>query len=494
MTRTRTQSFSARPATGPRPSPRCRAGVLLGILLLAGAPYSTRTIANAPPAQSDPRVGAPNRNSTAAYTDDAEAPPRALADIVADLGAASFPIRDAASRELDTRSDLTLAQFGAELSHPGLPLESRARLLTAAHALFARTPRGALGVQFAAVGVGIGPLNPREGGQVVGRLLPGFPAGKTLRSGDVIVAVNGERVTGVTTFTGARGSLRPMVIARDPGSSVTVTVLRVRTTPPAGAEPDAPPEGGADAANPAVPKPRGPALVAPKDPAAVPADIDGVIDLSRRDRLDILVELGSFDGLSRQPAGGGMGFFADTISADQLAEAWEIRKGDLLGPPPPPQIADLARLAGTELAGGVQFSEVGGGPMRVDEGGASRAGVDGVGNTGPEDPRRRIVRGINGDVRWQIGGNVLVPNAQQIVLDAVEMRTRLLRQNAAMFKQEWSLLQAQADETAAKLAAAKAQGLDVAALDAELTEQRARAALVAGELARLEAEIKRSQR
>ncbi len=307
---------------------------------------------------------------------------RPLAAVVADLGSADFQVRDRASLEMLSRTDTTLAVIGELLRAPGLKAEARERLLAAAREVFQRTPRGALGVQF-----GGGRMSS---GLTISRLIPGFPSGKTLRVGDEILAINSVPVRNTSTFSPDTGALRPHVIARDPGTTVRVTVARPVGEVGGGV-------GGAGGG--------GMGGISPLGPVAT-------------ETLTLDVELGEFDSLLRNNPQG------DFISPVQLAMAWVIRQGDLVAEEAvvgaelmiteDAEVLSLPERSVPRVAAGgeASFGRPNGDDSRFDL--ATRAGRMGrefgdprLGGNGLPQGFAQIPGGMQG--RWQI--QILDPNA-----------------------------------------------------------------------------------
>ncbi|MBL0869977.1 MAG: hypothetical protein IBJ18_05300 [Phycisphaerales bacterium] len=218
---------------------------------------------------------------------------RGVEQLVAELASTELAIRERAQAELAARPDLGLAQIGELLKDSKLSAEARARLVSVGRDIFARTPRGALGVRF------------RPGmSMIVEGALAGFPGATVFKPGDEIIEINGDLVRGRTGMMTDVQGLRPMVVARDPGQTITVTVMRPKIAPGQGV---LAPQGGWD-----------------NGEFGGGGGGGGV----ERERVDLPITLGSFDALNRNNQG-----FMDRITPEQYSVAWQIRLKDMLGVP-----------------------------------------------------------------------------------------------------------------------------------------------------------------
>lgn len=221
---------------------------------------------------------------------------RGVEQLVAELASPQLEIRERAQAELAARPDVGLAQIGELLKDSKLSPEARARLVSVGRDIFARTPRGALGVRF------------RPGmSMIVEGALAGFPGATVFKPGDEIIEINGDVVRGRTGMMTDVQGLRPMVVARDPGQTITVTVMRPKVVAGEGVKA---PQGGWDNGEFGGGFGGGNA-------AAV-----------ERERVDLPITLGSFDALNRNNQG-----FMDRITPEQYSVAWQIRLKDMLGVP-----------------------------------------------------------------------------------------------------------------------------------------------------------------
>lgn len=130
-----------------------------------------------------------------------------------------YAARERAESLLLSRDDVPLGTIETLLKEPR-SAEAVMRLERAGFNRFSRTPRGALGVQFDSSAVGR---------TVIENTTPGFDSGRVLKPGDEIIAIEGEAV--VNDFTtefgfSNRNPIRPMVISRDPGQRITISVKR----------------------------------------------------------------------------------------------------------------------------------------------------------------------------------------------------------------------------------------------------------------------------
>jgi len=217
---------------------------------------------------------------------------RGVEQLVAELASPELEVRERAQAELAARPDVGLSQIGELLKDSKLNPEARARLVSVGRDVFARTPRGALGVRF------------RPGmSMIVEGALAGFPGATVFKPGDEIIEINGDVVRGRTGMMTDVQGLRPMVVARDPGQTITVTVMRPKVAAGEGVQA---PRGGWDNGE---------------------FDVGGGA-VVERERVDLPITLGSFDALNRNNQG-----FMDRITPEQYSVAWQIRLKDMLGVP-----------------------------------------------------------------------------------------------------------------------------------------------------------------
>lgn len=140
--------------------------------------------------------------------------PAEVNKLVDSLRADSVAQREAASTALADRPDLELAQLGEILRRNDLTPEQRLRLENIARDKFVRSPRGALGVQFAEL----------SAEAAIQATFEKFPSSKVLKPGDVITAIDGVPMISADGYM--RPNCRPFIIASDPGESIRVTVRR----------------------------------------------------------------------------------------------------------------------------------------------------------------------------------------------------------------------------------------------------------------------------
>jgi hypothetical protein len=133
-----------------------------------------------------------------------------LAEIVARLGSDDWATRDGATRELAT-ADVSLADIERLLRTQGLSPEQRMRLESVGYVSFASSDRGALGVSFS-------PLQGRDG-VTIGRREPGFDSEKVLRTGDIMLRIDGNIVRDLP-------DVREHVVTKDPGEFVALDIVR----------------------------------------------------------------------------------------------------------------------------------------------------------------------------------------------------------------------------------------------------------------------------
>jgi hypothetical protein len=143
------------------------------------------------------------------------APMRPLRAVVDDLGSGDFAIRSAASLELGTRADATLAALEELLRAQDLGVEQRAMVSMLAREKFAREPRAALGVRYASVWNG----GRRDTPAVIEDTLEGFDSRRVLKSNDALVSFDGNPVTG-------RQDMRAHILSYSPGETARLEVDR----------------------------------------------------------------------------------------------------------------------------------------------------------------------------------------------------------------------------------------------------------------------------
>lgn len=144
--------------------------------------------------------------------------PARLAELIAQLSSNDVSIRAAATTKLLQDESFTLRVIEAALKDGGgaegkLSLEARSRLLTAARDRFARTSRGAMGIQFWA--------NLRDR-VVVERTFENFDSSKKLQDGDMIVEADGRAISGPN----ARNRLQALIVSHEPGETIELVVRR----------------------------------------------------------------------------------------------------------------------------------------------------------------------------------------------------------------------------------------------------------------------------
>lgn len=154
-----------------------------------------------------------------------------LEQLVGKLNSESIAERQAAGESISSNGSFTLPDLEAILRKPGLPVESRLRLLPIARARFDEQPRTALGVEF----------DLSTSRSVIRRTIATFPAHGILQPGDEIVSVAGQRVATTTEGRDGRGlqqfngrfvnqwginPIRPHIVCRDPGTKVRMQIIR----------------------------------------------------------------------------------------------------------------------------------------------------------------------------------------------------------------------------------------------------------------------------
>jgi hypothetical protein len=178
-------------------------GAGVGAFVASGAP--ARAQANEPATQGDRGAGdllskvqrvAPTKES--------------LAQLVRELGSDDWATRDNATKQLAV-SELPLASLEELLRTQGLSPEQRTRLESVGFVAFASSDRGALGVSFS-------PLQGRDG-VTIGRREPGFDSARVLRTGDIMLRIDGSLVQDLP-------DVREHVVTKDPGEFVKLDIIR----------------------------------------------------------------------------------------------------------------------------------------------------------------------------------------------------------------------------------------------------------------------------
>jgi hypothetical protein len=139
---------------------------------------------------------------------------------VAALDSDSFSVRDAASHDLAVDPRVTLQMIEQRLADSARPLsaEQSLRLSEAGLRMFASSPRGAMGVQFANV---YGDTD----GVKVGMAVDGFDAKRVLKAGDVIREMDGVSLA-VGNQDRAHNLIIALIISHDAGEEVSLNVMR----------------------------------------------------------------------------------------------------------------------------------------------------------------------------------------------------------------------------------------------------------------------------
>lgn len=127
--------------------------------------------------------------------------------LIGRLASDSLAERDLALKQLSAKS-LSPSELCGLIQRSTSP-EQRARLAILGPESMRRTPRAAMGVRF----------SQEDARAVVQATLDGFDARRALRSGDVLLSIDGQGVTG-------QASARPIIVSHDPGQEIDVQVLR----------------------------------------------------------------------------------------------------------------------------------------------------------------------------------------------------------------------------------------------------------------------------
>ncbi|MCE9619374.1 MAG: PDZ domain-containing protein [Planctomycetes bacterium] len=128
-------------------------------------------------------------------------PPAAVLNLLPALDDPSFAVREAASQKLLDRSFPDEAIW-AVLDRFKLSEEARGRLLTVAYRRVSERPRGALGIRMGTAAIG-------RPGVIIQATLPGMPAEKFLKAGDVIEEIDGQPVPTTNALVDAIQNFAP---------------------------------------------------------------------------------------------------------------------------------------------------------------------------------------------------------------------------------------------------------------------------------------------
>ncbi len=139
--------------------------------------------------------------------------PQRVRAAVARLGDGEFAARERASTELREMS-ITNEVLMAVLEQGGLDEEQRNRLLRVLRWRVLYRPRGAVGIRMEPSGTAISVR-----GVLVTEVIPGLPAEQVLRVGDVILDIDGQRIT-------TSGDLIGRVQRLQPGDPIRMGVIR----------------------------------------------------------------------------------------------------------------------------------------------------------------------------------------------------------------------------------------------------------------------------
>jgi hypothetical protein len=135
-----------------------------------------------------------------------------LKTLIDDLNAQDLQTRDRAQLTLSTTDGIRLDRIEDFLDTAQLSPEQHLRLSAVGFALFGRTPRPAMGVEF---GTRFGAV----ASVTINNTVPGFDAADNLISGDIILRMDGIPVQ---DFNHAR----QIILSFDPNDQITVSVLR----------------------------------------------------------------------------------------------------------------------------------------------------------------------------------------------------------------------------------------------------------------------------
>lgn len=207
-----------------------------------------------------------------------------LLRLVRALDSESFAERDAARRAIEARKPVP-DELMAVLLRRDLSDECRHQLVGILRERILRAPRGALGIRMEN-------FPDKDGGVRIIALVPGMPAEKVLKVGDVVKQINGKQLRSTLDLIGAVQTLPP-------GVEVRVVVRRVKKDALAPVAP----AGGVEA-----PKPI--------------EEIEATIRLGSTDELNEKGDpafLGGVGGNMQFVAGGGNGFTFERVATAQAA-------------------------------------------------------------------------------------------------------------------------------------------------------------------------------
>lgn len=145
--------------------------------------------------------------------------PDSIEGLVAALDAEGFDARETASDALRERAaELLHAIEVGRINAADLSPEQRNRVADVLEGHFYETPRAGLGVQFQ-------PMDPAGNGVALQMVLGEFPASRVLIAGDSIITADGVPL-GEMPNSRAMEILRAMIISRNPGDTLPMTVQR----------------------------------------------------------------------------------------------------------------------------------------------------------------------------------------------------------------------------------------------------------------------------
>lgn len=148
--------------------------------------------------------------------------PELIDSLLLGLDDESFAERERSFLALAEMRSLTLKHLEALLDRPNLSAEQRMRVLTLARERFVTSPRAAMGVQFYTNASGGTGLDSASAFVAIENLVPGFRSAEVLKPGDVIVEINGFKLSGPLS----RDMVRAHIISRDPGDELPIIIRR----------------------------------------------------------------------------------------------------------------------------------------------------------------------------------------------------------------------------------------------------------------------------
>lgn len=185
-------------------------GWVVAVVVSAGL----AVVASAQPAANASDSGASTAGTTTPVVNSKESRDAAFTMLVGQLNSTSAPEREHALEVLSSDSAYDLKMIEDTLKTETLSAEQRYRLMEAARERFMGSPRAAMGVQFSRL-----PLPERV---VLEKTYPQFPSFKTLKEGDMILSVEGEKLRSRNAWN----RLGAHIVSKDPGQKLSMVIRR----------------------------------------------------------------------------------------------------------------------------------------------------------------------------------------------------------------------------------------------------------------------------